>query len=295
MIALATIGLRVLFVALAWFGVSMAAHQAAIGAVIMGLIAIGILVSVLGAILLLARTGSGKATWLIGSGLVLLVLGSGPLAFAVLTAADRNPNPVFEGMLAGVTFMPAIVAWWCWPIICWDGGHLDGTKQRSRGATSRRAVALIFAVCRAKSWRDNNKLGGADVEIRKSGSVPTRRGPADSFTGTVWQDPVIEAPAPARIRASRVHFEPGARTAWHTHPLGQTLHVIFGVGRVQSWGGPVREIRAGDTVWFPPDEKHWHGAAPRMVHLAFQESLDGKHVTWMEHVTDEQYRVEPTA
>ena len=135
------------------------------------------------------------------------------------------------------------------------------------------------------------------MDIKKIGSVPTRRGPADAFTGTVWQDPVIEAPAPARIRAGRVSFEPGARTAWHTHPLGQTLHVVSGVGRAQAWGGPVREIHAGDTVWIPPGEKHWHGAGPNtgMVHLAFQESLDGKHVTWMEHVSDEQYRVEPTA
>jgi quercetin dioxygenase-like cupin family protein len=129
------------------------------------------------------------------------------------------------------------------------------------------------------------------VDITKVGSVPTRRGPADYFTGTVWQDPVIEAPAPARLRGSRVSFEPGARTAWHTHPLGQTLHVLSGVGRVQTWGGPVREIHPGDTVWFPPNEKHWHGAAPTtgMAHLALQEGLDGKHVTWMEHVTDEQY------
>jgi quercetin dioxygenase-like cupin family protein len=124
-----------------------------------------------------------------------------------------------------------------------------------------------------------------------AGSKPTRRGPADSFTGTVWQDPINEAPAPARIRAGRVSFEPGARTAWHTHPLGQTLHVISGVGRVQREGGPVREIRAGDTVWIPPGEKHWHGAGPTtgMVHVAMQESLDGKHVTWLEHVTDAQF------
>jgi quercetin dioxygenase-like cupin family protein len=133
--------------------------------------------------------------------------------------------------------------------------------------------------------------GGDIMDITLSGSKPTRRGPADSFTGTVWQDPIIEAPAPARIRAGRVSFEPGARTAWHTHPLGQTLHVISGVGRVQTLGGPVREIRAGDTVWIPPGEKHWHGAGPAtgMVHIAMQESLDGKHVTWLEHVTDADY------
>jgi quercetin dioxygenase-like cupin family protein len=129
------------------------------------------------------------------------------------------------------------------------------------------------------------------MDIALAGSKPTRRGPADSFTGTVWQDPIIETPAPARIRCGRVSFEPGARTAWHTHPLGQTLYVILGVGRVQALGGPVREIRAGDTVWIPPGEKHWHGAGPNtgMTHIAMQESLDGNHVTWLEHVTDAQY------
>jgi quercetin dioxygenase-like cupin family protein len=129
------------------------------------------------------------------------------------------------------------------------------------------------------------------MDIKPSGSVPTRRQPKESFTGGVWQDPIIEAPAPARIRAGRVSFEPGARTAWHTHPLGQTLHVISGVGRVQAKGGPIREIKAGDTVWIPPNEKHWHGAAANtgMVHIAMQEALDGKHVEWMEYVTDEEY------
>ena len=129
------------------------------------------------------------------------------------------------------------------------------------------------------------------MDIKFSGSVPTRRQPQESFTCVVWQDPIIEAPAPARIRAGRVSFEPGARTAWHTHPLGQTLHVLYGVGRVQAKGGPIREIRAGDTVWIPPGEKHWHGAGPntRMVHIAMQEALDGKHVEWMEYVTDAEY------
>ena len=129
------------------------------------------------------------------------------------------------------------------------------------------------------------------MEIRPCGSTPTRRGPADWFTGTVWQDPVIEAPAPARIRANVVSFDPGARTAWHTHPLGQTLYVLSGCGRVQVWGEEIREIRAGDVVWFPPGEKHWHGAGPdtAMTHLAFQEAQDGRAVDWLEHVTDEQY------
>jgi quercetin dioxygenase-like cupin family protein len=129
------------------------------------------------------------------------------------------------------------------------------------------------------------------VDIVPSGSAPSRRMPAEWFTGTVWQDPIIEAKAPARLRAGRVFFEPGARTAWHTHPLGQTLHVISGLGRVQGWGGPIREIRPGDTVWIPPGEKHWHGADAKsaMVHIAMQEALDGSHVTWLEHFTDAQY------
>src|SRR5215470_15735152 len=129
------------------------------------------------------------------------------------------------------------------------------------------------------------------MDIKPLGLSPSRRMSADSFTGTVWQDPIIEAPAPARIRSAWVRFEPGARTAWHTHPLGQTLHVTSGTGRVQTWGGPIREIRAGDTVWIPPGEKHWHGAAPNMAmtHIAMQEALEGKHVDWLEHVTDSQY------
>jgi len=129
------------------------------------------------------------------------------------------------------------------------------------------------------------------MDIRASGTVPTRRQPKESFTGVVWKAQIIEAPAPARIRAGRVSFEPGARTAWHTHPLGQTLHVVYGVGRVQAKGGPIREIRAGDTVWIPPGEKHWHGAGPntRMVQIAMQEALDGKHVEWMEQVSQDQY------
>lgn len=130
------------------------------------------------------------------------------------------------------------------------------------------------------------------MDIHAVGSRASRRMAAESFTGTVWQDPIIEAPAPARIRSARVSFEPGARTAWHTHPLGQTLYVVSGIGRVQLWGGPVREIRAGDTVWIAPGEKHWHGASPNaaMVHIAMQEALDGSHVTWLEHVSDAQYQ-----
>jgi quercetin dioxygenase-like cupin family protein len=129
------------------------------------------------------------------------------------------------------------------------------------------------------------------MDIYPCGSVPTRKAPASYFTGTVYQDPIIEAPAPATLRSVRVSFEPGARTAWHTHPLGQTLYVLAGSGLVQVWGGPIRKISAGDTVYFAPGEKHWHGAGPQnaMVHVAMQEAKDGKHVDWMEHVTDEQY------
>ncbi len=133
------------------------------------------------------------------------------------------------------------------------------------------------------------------MDIRRSSDTPMRKANPDAFTGTVWQVPIVEAPEPARVRSVHVTFEPGARTAWHTHPLGQTLHVLSGVGRVQAKGGPVREIRPGDSVWIPPDEKHWHGASPEhgMVHVAFQEALDGKHVEWMEKVTDEEYAVAP--
>jgi quercetin dioxygenase-like cupin family protein len=129
------------------------------------------------------------------------------------------------------------------------------------------------------------------MDIHVCGSAPTGRGKPEWFTGTVLQDPIIEAPAPARVRATTVRFEPGARTNWHTHPLGQTLYIVSGAGRVQTWGGKVREVRAGDVVWFSPNEKHWHGAAPStsMVHVAIHEALDGKHIDWLEKVTDVQY------
>ena len=130
------------------------------------------------------------------------------------------------------------------------------------------------------------------MDIHPCGSRPSRRGPADSFTGVVWQDPVIEAPPPARIRSGLVRFEPGARTHWHTHPLGQTLIVTSGCGWVQREGGSVEEIHPGDVIWFSPGERHWHGATATtaMTHIAIQENLDGKVVDWMEKVTDEQYK-----
>ena len=130
------------------------------------------------------------------------------------------------------------------------------------------------------------------MEIRRSGSQPSEKGPADWFTGTVRIDPLFRSPDPARAAGAAVTFEPGARTAWHTHPLGQTLVVIAGAGRVRRWDGPLEEIRPGDVVWIAPGEKHWHGAGPTtaMTHIAIQERLDGAAVQWLEHVTDEQYR-----
>jgi quercetin dioxygenase-like cupin family protein len=129
------------------------------------------------------------------------------------------------------------------------------------------------------------------MEMTKSGSQPSAKGPVDWFTGSVRIDSRFQREAPARIGGATVTFEPGARTAWHTHPLGQTLLVTSGCGRVQRDGGPIEEIRAGDIVWFAPGERHWHGASPTtaMTHIAIAEMLDGKAVEWMEHVTDEQY------
>ena len=130
------------------------------------------------------------------------------------------------------------------------------------------------------------------MDINRSGSRPSGKGPAEWFTGTVRIDPLFEAPEPARARAASVTFEPGARTAWHTHPLGQALIVTFGLGWVQRWGGPIEEIRPGDVICFAAGEKHWHGATPRtaMTHIAIQEALNGKPVDWMEHMSEEQYR-----
>lgn len=130
------------------------------------------------------------------------------------------------------------------------------------------------------------------MEIKRAGTQPSARGPASYFTGTVRIDPLFAPPKPARVAMAHVTFEPGARTAWHTHPLGQTLIVTAGGGRAQREGGPIEEIRPGDVVWFAPDEKHWHGAAPTtaMSHIAIQEKQDGSPVTWLEQVTEAQYQ-----
>jgi quercetin dioxygenase-like cupin family protein len=129
------------------------------------------------------------------------------------------------------------------------------------------------------------------MEIKRVGSQTSNKASADYFTGTVRIDPLFQPSEPARTVGASVTFEPGARTAWHTHPLGQTLIVTAGCGQAQRWGGPIEIIRPGDVVWFPPGEKHWHGAAPTtaMSHIAIQEQLDGKTVEWLEQVTDEQY------
>ena len=130
------------------------------------------------------------------------------------------------------------------------------------------------------------------MDITRAGSTPSAKGPADWFTGTVRVDRLFTVPEPGRTSGALVTFEPGARTAWHTHPFGQTLIVTVGCGRVQRVGGPIEEIRPGDVVFFPAGEKHWHGAGPEtaMSHIAIQESLNGSPVEWMEHVTDDQYQ-----
>ncbi|RUU13431.1 cupin domain-containing protein [Mesorhizobium sp. USDA-HM6] len=129
------------------------------------------------------------------------------------------------------------------------------------------------------------------MDILRAGSRPSGKGPSDWFTGTVRIDPLFNPFDAGRVQGAQVTFEPGARTAWHTHPLGQTLIVVSGLGRVQREGGPVEEIRPGDVVWFAPGEKHWHGASPTaaMVHIAVQEPKDGKAVDWLEHVSDADY------
>jgi len=129
------------------------------------------------------------------------------------------------------------------------------------------------------------------MDIKRIGTTPSGVGPADWFTGSVRIDPLMQPPDPARVQGASVTFNPGARTAWHTHPLGQTLIVLAGCGWAQRWDGPIEEIHPGDVVWFAPGEKHWHGATATtgMTHIAVQEKLDGKVVDWLEHVTDKQY------
>jgi quercetin dioxygenase-like cupin family protein len=153
-------------------------------------------------------------------------------------------------------------------------------------------LAASPPLARAAAGFSQTQYPEVHMEILRSGSQSSRKGPADWFTGTVRIDPLFSAHEPARTSAGCVTFEPGARTAWHTHPLGQTLIITAGCGRVQREGGPIEEVRAGDVIWFPPGEKHWHGAAPTtaLTHIAIQEHVDGKVVDWLEHVSDEQYK-----
>lgn len=152
-------------------------------------------------------------------------------------------------------------------------------------ATAALSLALIVS---AASAQEKPPL----ITITPIGSQPSAQGQAEYFTGTVRIDSLFQAPQPARVGGATVTFEPGARTAWHTHPLGQTLFITAGSGLVQEWGGPVRKVHPGDMVWFPPGVKHWHGAAPTtaMTHIAIAEALDGKAVDWMEKVSDTQYK-----
>jgi quercetin dioxygenase-like cupin family protein len=163
------------------------------------------------------------------------------------------------------------------------------TRRRILAASGGLVALAAAGQAPSKSGRTQ---GMPTMEIKRNGSQPSGKGPADYFTGAVRVDPLFQAPDPARARGASVTFEPGARTAWHTHPLGQILIVTSGLGWVQSWDGPTEEIRPGDVVWFPPGEKHWHGATPTtaMTHIAIQEALDGKVVDWMEQVSEEQYR-----
>lgn len=150
----------------------------------------------------------------------------------------------------------------------------------------------LFVPAAAQTEPRKAALGGAPaLRIIRGGAQASAKGPAENFTGSVRVDPLFQPSAPSRTAGAYVTFEPGARSAWHTHPLGQTLVVTAGVGRVQAWGGPVEELRPGDVVWTPPGQKHWHGASPTtaMTHLAIQEQLDGKSVEWLEKVTDAQY------
>jgi quercetin dioxygenase-like cupin family protein len=152
------------------------------------------------------------------------------------------------------------------------------------------ALAASAATAQGPNVRAQARDGA--MQIIRNGSRPSAKGPAEWFTGTVRIDPLFQAPEPARVGGGHVTFEPGARTAWHTHPLGQTLIITSGLGWVQREGAAIEDVRPGDIVWFPPGLKHWHGATPAtaMTHIAIQESLDGKAVDWLEHVSDEQYR-----
>ena len=155
----------------------------------------------------------------------------------------------------------------------------------------KRSIIFALALAAAVAAQAQTTTPAGEISIARNGTQPSSQGPAANFTGAVRVDPLLQPKGSSRSAAAHVTFEPGARSAWHSHPLGQTLIVTAGVGRVQRWGGKVEEIRPGDVVWTPPGVKHWHGAAPTvaMTHIATQEAEDGKVVQWMDKVSDEQY------
>jgi quercetin dioxygenase-like cupin family protein len=167
-----------------------------------------------------------------------------------------------------------------------------GANMVSRREALRAVGSVLVGLSGLRHAKGEQTIGRRTVmEIKRSGSEASRKGPSEWFTGTVRIDPLFQVPEPGRVSGALVTFEPSARTAWHTHPLGQTLIITSGLGWVQMEGEPVQEVRPGDIVWFPPGEKHWHGASPKtaMSHIAIQESLNGKPVDWLEHVSDAQY------
>jgi quercetin dioxygenase-like cupin family protein len=155
----------------------------------------------------------------------------------------------------------------------------------------KRLAAILCALLPAAAFAQTQTADAPDMSIARAGSQASIKGPAQYFTGSTRVDPLFPAHAPSTTSAAYVTFEPGARSAWHTHPAGQVLIVTAGVGRVQRWGDPVQEIRPGDVIWTPPGVKHWHGAAPTtsVTHMAVQDAVKGKNVEWMEKVSDEQY------
>jgi quercetin dioxygenase-like cupin family protein len=165
------------------------------------------------------------------------------------------------------------------------------TFLKTAGVTFVSAISLPVFVA-AQDMSPSHQTKETNMQITRVGSQSSSKGPADWFTGQSRIDSLFQASEPARVTGATVTFEPGARTAWHTHPLGQMLIVTAGLGWAQCEGGPIEEIRPGDVVWFPPGVRHWHGASPTtaMTHIAIQEALDGKAVEWMEHVTDGQYQ-----
>jgi quercetin dioxygenase-like cupin family protein len=173
-----------------------------------------------------------------------------------------------------------------------DIDHVPALPDRRQLLAAGLGLAAAGLFTRVAAGAPLSRHPEVNMEIKRSGSLPSREGPAEWFTGTVRIDPLFQAHDPARAAGASVSFEPGARTAWHTHPVGQTLIITAGSGWVQREGGLVEEVHPGDVVWFSPGEKHWHGATPTaaMTHIAIQEQLDGKVVDWLEHVSDEQYR-----